>query len=294
MQPNIIARIMPGMSLENPLAYCREKIAGPTSGLHYATLFQPEPQKAFWLGCFALNHELRQASMRQLEAGLTQVKLGWWRNALSQAQSNSNPHPVIQAMSAATVAGLGPDDWAMLIETTVQGCEVARFDTFAQWHAHTQALLQPWVQLLGVRMHQQGLLRNNTEQLLAFWASSGQLAQLLSLAKYLDEQFQPIPVTMLSQFGVQASQIKRREHDANTAALFEDVVSQIQNAAQKAWTAMPKEQRLFCRPLRALYRMRLAEWRVHKADGKRLLSEQKALTPWKKFSTAWTTHVLQW
>ncbi|HEX4918431.1 MAG TPA: squalene/phytoene synthase family protein [Limnobacter sp.] len=282
------------MSLENPLAYCREKIAGPASALHYATLFLPEALKAFWLGCFALNHELRQASMRQLEAGLTQVKLGWWRNALSEAGNNVNLHPVVAAMSSRTVAALDTEEWAQLIETTVQGCEARRFNTLSDWNAHCQALVQPWVELLKARMLEEGLLAGNTDSLLVFWSSSSQLAQLLHLAKYLDQQFQPVPVDMLSKHGVDAAQIKRREHNANTSALFADVVQHIKRSADDAWRNMPKAQRLFCRPLRALYRMRLAEWQVHQHDGMRLFTEQKALTPWKKFTLAWTTHVLQW
>ncbi|HEX4879419.1 MAG TPA: squalene/phytoene synthase family protein [Limnobacter sp.] len=282
------------MSLENPLAYCREKIAGPVSALHYATLFLPEPTKAFWLGCFALNHELRQASLRQLEAGLTQVKLGWWRNALSQAGDNANLHPVIAALSRRTVAALDAEEWAQLIETTVQGCEARRFNTFNDWNAHCQALVQPWAELLKARMLEEGMLAGNTDALLAFWSASGQLAQLLHLAKYLDQQFQPMPVDMLGKHGVDAAQIRRREHTANTSALFADVVQHIHRSADEAWQNMPKTQRLFCRPLRALYRMRKAEWHVHQKDGLRLLTEQKALTPWKKFTLAWTTHVLQW
>jgi hypothetical protein len=57
------------VSLENPLAYCREKVCPEVSSLHYATLFQTDEFKAFWLGCFTLNHELRQACLKQMEAG---------------------------------------------------------------------------------------------------------------------------------------------------------------------------------------------------------------------------------
>ena len=99
---------------------------------------------------------------------------------------------------------------------------------------------------------------------------------------------------MLSQYGVTAEQIKKREHDDATTALFRQVTDNLVSQANNAWKTVPLDQRLFARPLRALFRMRVAELNEHKASGYKLLTEQKIITPFKKFSTAWTTQVLRW
>lgn len=279
------------VSLENPLAYCREKVASEVSSLHYATLFQTDEFKAFWLGCFTLNHELRQACLKQLEAGLTQVKLGWWRNALADAAGNSNPHPVVTAISKPVIAKVPPMHWGNLINRVASGCEPKRYNTMADWHNDIRVEIEPWIKLIQARF---GDSNTDCNGLLTFWAEATRLCQVLRLAKYLDQGFQPIPVELLSKHGITAEQIKRREHSDATQTLFAEVTGQLAQLANAAWNTVPLDQRLFARPLRALFRMRLAELQVHKKAGYRLLTEQKIITPFKKFSTAWTTQVLRW
>ncbi|EDM84158.1 MULTISPECIES: squalene/phytoene synthase family protein [unclassified Limnobacter] len=278
------------VSLENPLAYCREKVSGETASLHYATLFQTEELKAFWLGCFTLNHELRQACLKQLEAGLTQVKLGWWQNALAGAASNSNPHPVVTAISKPVIAKIPPEHWGELINRVASGCEPKRYNSMADWHNDVLLETKPWIGLVQARFISSTA---DYTQLLEFWATATRLCQLLRLAKYLDQGFQPLPVELLAKHGVTAEQIKRREHNGASARMFSEVGAHLLEKANIAWKNTPEDQRLFARPLRALFRMRVSELKVHEAAGYHLLTEQKIITPFKKFSTAWTTQVLR-
>lgn len=279
------------VSLENPLAYCREKVCGEVSSLHYATLFQSLELKAYWLGCFALNHELRHACLKQLDAGLTQVKLGWWHSALVDVASNTNPHPVISAISTPVLAKVPTEQWGDLINKVASGCEPKRYNNMTDWHRDLRGEIEPWVKLVQARF---GDLGTDCSGLLTFWTETTRLCQVLRLAKYLDQGFQPLPVELLARHGVTAEQIKRREHSDATQALFFDATGQLVELANLAWKTVPLEQRLFARPLRALFRMRVAELRLHKKNGYKLLTEEKRITPMKKFSTAWTTHVLRW
>lgn len=279
------------VSLENPLAYCREKVCTEISSLHYATLFQTDEFKAFWLGCFTLNHELRQACLKQLEAGLTQVKLGWWRSALADAANNTNPHPVITAISKPVIAKVPSEHWGELINKVASGCEPKRYNSMADWHKDIRSEMEPWIQLIQARFGDAGTDYNG---LLTFWTESSRLCQVLRMAKYLDQGFQPLPVELLSKHGVTAEQVKRREHNAHTEAMFKEVSEALVQQADHAWNTVPLDQRLFARPLRALLRMRVAELKVHQKAGYKLFTEQKIITPFKKFSTAWTTQVLRW
>ncbi|WP_334119209.1 hypothetical protein [Limnobacter sp.] len=279
------------VSLENPLVYCREKVCGEVSSLHYATLFLTDEFKAYWLGCFALNHELRQACLKQLDAGLTQVKLGWWHSALVDAASNTNPHPVVTAISKPVLAKVPAEQWGELINRVASGCEPKRYNGMADWHKDLRGEMEPWVKLVQARFGDAGTDFNG---LLTFWTETTRLCQVLRLAKYLDQGFQPLPVELLAKHGVTAEQIKRREHSDSTQALFSEATGQLVELARQAWKTVPLEQRLFARPLRALFRMRVAELHLHKKSGYKLLTEEKRITPLKKFSTAWTTQVLRW
>ena len=279
------------VSLENPLAYCREKVSSEISSLHYATLFQTDEFKAFWLGCFTLSHELRQACLKQLEAGLTQVKLGWWRNALADAANNTNPHPVITAISKPVIAKVPPEHWGELINKVASGCEPKRYNSLADWQRDIRGEMEPWAKLIHARF---GDAITDCNGLLTFWTESNRLCQVLRMAKYLDQGFQPLPVELLARHNVTAEQIKRREHTTSTEAMFKEVSETLIEQAEQAWKSVPLEQRLFARPLRALFRMRVAELKVHERAGYKLLTEQKIITPFKKFSTAWTTQVLRW
>jgi phytoene/squalene synthetase len=273
--------------LETPLAYCREKVASEGSSLHYATGFLSLEDRAFWLGLFSLNQELRNACMKQFEAGLTQIKLGWWRNTLANNEDNANRHPVTVAISQHVISSIPPEHWEALIEAVVSSCEAKRFNHQVDWDNTLKAEIRPWLPLMTART---GI--DDTHALLAFWVASTQVCQVLRLAKYLDSQFQPIPISLLQQHGVTAEQFRLRQHDEKTTALFQAVMHAQIDAAHAAWHAMPVALRLFCRPLRALFRMRLAEFRLH-SPHLLLLTEQKCLTPLRKFCTAWTTHVLR-
>lgn len=278
------------VSLENPLAYCQEKVGGETASLHYATLFQQPELKAFWLGCFTLNHELRQACLKQLEAGLTQVKLGWWRNALAQTEGQSNAHPVVIAISRPVLNKVPPAHWGELINKVASGCEPKRYNTLADWTADVKSEVLPWASLVLSRLQDHS---SDADRLVDFWTHATQLCQVLRLAKYLEQGFQPLPVDLLRKHEVTAEQIRKRDHTQAAQQLFKQVTQQLVEQADRAWQEVPPSQKLFARPLRALYRMRVAELNIHKASGFKLLTEEKIITPFKKFSIAWTTHVLR-
>ena len=278
--------------LNNAISYCSEKVCADGSSMHYALLFQTEANKAFWLGCFTLAFELRQASMKQLDAGLTQVKLGWWRNALVQSKKTAPQHPVLQAISQAVLKAIEEETWAELITQIANSCEVRRFNSIQDWHSANCVALKPWL----------AIVREKTRQdqpealgaLLEFWAFSVQLCQLLKMAKYLDEGFQPIPIQLLAHAGVTAEHIKNREHSERTQALFLQLGTDLIDQANQAWQRLPRPLALFARPLRALFRMRVAEFELHGQSAYHLLSEEKKITPLKKFTVSWTTQVLRW
>lgn len=275
-------------SLDNALIHCREKVCPEFSSLHYALLFQPVKDQAFWLGVFTLLHEIKRATHQQLEAGLTQVKLGWWKHALAQASTGSPQHPVMVALGETALGALNDEQWGELIAQTVDATEVSRHDTFDDWLNHCKASLTLWAKLPQAHFN---LKQNDDVQ--RFWASSLALTQVLRLAKYIDIGFQPLPVSWLAKYEVTAESLKQRQHSDNTTKLFNAAYQSLKEECNGAWKAMLTEDRMALRPLRALQRMRMAELEQHLRGEVKLLTEQKSLTPMKKFSLSWTTHVFK-
>lgn len=276
--------------LDREIAFCREKVGQEGSSLYYALLFQQPASRAFWLGCFALAHEIKRASVSQFEAGLSQVKLGWWRNALVACRNQAPQHPIILAIGAEVVNALSDEQWAELIQSMVDSTEIGRSASIHDWNEGLRRSVRPWMAVWAAHLKVETA---ELAELEAFWIKSVQLTQLLRLAKYVDEGFQPLPVDWLSAHSVTAEQVKLRTHNSHTRALFEEAGEFLIREANKHWQATPVQYRLAARPVRALFRMRVAEFKAHKADGFQLLCEQKVLNPWRKFSTAWTTHVLR-
>lgn len=289
---------------EKEITFCSEKVGQEGSSLYYALLFQQPRDKAFWLGCFALTFEIKRAAMLQYEAGLAQVKLGWWRNALLDCRSKQAQHPVILAIGPEVINTLPDEHWGELINQVVGSTEITRNQTDQQALDKIMLSLKPWGPVLQSMMrsrakdttaapHSTRIDDKAIETLLLFWGRSLQLTQLLRIAKYLDDGFQPLPIDWLQAHEVTAELLKKRDHSGATQALFKESGEFLIREANKLWKSLPTELRLTCRPLRSLYRMREKEFKDHSRTGYLLLSEQKVLSPWKKFSTAWSTHVLR-
>ncbi|NJM31715.1 MAG: hypothetical protein HC848_01020 [Limnobacter sp.] len=273
----------------NDIAFCAEKVAPEGTCLYYATLFCPPPEKAFWLACFTLAHEVQRAALQQLDAGLTQVKLGWWRNALAEARHGKPQHPVIRAFGQSVVQGVPEEGWGMLIERHVQATEVKRYNTVAEWEADLLGQIEVWKPVFEARfgpLHWQGLA--------AMWVQSTRLTQILRLAKHLEHGFQPVPVELLEEYGVTAQSLRQREHSAQAVRLLEAQIRDACSKADLAWKTLPTPGRLLARPARALFRMKAEEARLHRQGKQHYLTEQTVLTPWKRFSVAWTTWVWRW
>lgn len=283
---------------EKEIAFCTEKVGQEGSSLYYALLFQQPRSKAFWLGCFALTHEIKRAAMLQFDAGLAQVKLGWWRNALLDCRSKQAQHPIILAIGPEVINALPDEHWGELINQVVDTTQIKRSQTDQQALQSVLVSLKPWAPVLGAWLDSHAGEKSfphgeSLDSLLLFWARSLQLTQLLRMAKYLDDGFQPLPIDWLQAHEVTAEQLKKREHSPATQALFKESGEFLIREANKRWKSLPATVQLQCRALRGLFRMREIEFKDHAGSGYLLLTEQKVLSPWRKFSTAWTTQVLR-
>ena len=276
------------MSHTTALAYCQDKCSAPHTALHHATVFLPAADRLFWLGLFTLHHELRSACLKQLDEGLTRVKLGWWNNALRGTLDSGNTHPVLQALGPSFLAGLGAEFWANTIEGVAQRCEATRHNSMADWEASLKRELAPWIHLSAVR---HSLSHTESAALLNFWVHSSKLAPILALPKHLDGHFQPIPIEVLEQHNVSAQDLRERKHNAQTQAIFASLCMQIISDGKEAWKQCSPATRRVGRPLQALFKIKAYEAKQHQKQWQ-LLSLQHRLSPMRKFGLAWLCYAL--
>ena len=246
-------------------------------------------ERAFWLGCATLFHEIRRATTQQLDAGLTQVKLGWWQQALSACKNKKPDHPVLLALGENTANTIPDLNWNELINKGIDSCEPQRYNTLADWHAHLTELILPWKIVIEAKFKTQ-----DTTQLIQFWVYSTQLTQLLRLAKYIDQNFQPIPINLLQEHTIPITQLQKRTMNAALAHLLKNLTKQILNDAQTTWRALNQHTQYHTYPLLALFKMRAQELRIHhNEDFQHFLKQQHVLSPSRKFFTAWSAFVFK-
>ena len=133
----------------------------------------------------------------------------------------------------------------------------------------------------------------NDEGIRQFGAASMRLTQLLMLAPAISQGWHPFPVERLQQAGVSAEALRRRDPSDALQALVGQIADEALRSGEAAWKSLPRSVRLQLRPLRALWRMRVAEYRLALQAGLPLVTQRIRITPLKKFWLAWSSHALR-
>lgn len=90
-------------------AYIRDLVKSGDRDLYLSALFAPEPQQQSLLALYAFCIEIARIPDQVSEAQLGEIRLQWWRDALSAAwQTGEAEHPVLDAIAAASRAHLLP------------------------------------------------------------------------------------------------------------------------------------------------------------------------------------------
>ncbi len=87
------------MSLDKNTNYCRDMVERDDRERYETVLFAPSwAQKPLWV-LYAFNQEIAKTRENVSEAALGEIRLQWWRDALSELRGgNVREHPVVEAM----------------------------------------------------------------------------------------------------------------------------------------------------------------------------------------------------
>ncbi len=275
----------------NHLDYCRDRSAPEGSSLYYASLFVTPAHRPAWLGVNTMIKDIQAVPLKVQDASLAAIKLAWWKTEMERAAQGQAGHPATLSMGQAAAEAIGVEPVARLVQAVSVSRQWPRHFTQAQWDESCR----DWggaAFLMAARAL--GLMEAAAdEQVRQLGAASMRLTELLMLAPAISDGCHPFPVDRLQQAGISAEALRRREASAALARLIDDIGRQTVNEAEQAWKMLPKEARLTLRPLRALWRMRAAEFRLARHAGFPLLTERIRITPAKKFWLAWTSHALR-
>ena len=82
----------------NTIAFCRDKVAPPGSGLHYALLFTEADKREALLALHAFHAELLELAGQCSDRNVATAKLAWWREELARTFEGRGAHPISQAL----------------------------------------------------------------------------------------------------------------------------------------------------------------------------------------------------
>jgi phytoene synthase len=136
--------------------YIRDRVRDGDQDRYWAALLVPEPMRGELLALYAFHLELAQIPEQVSEAQLGEIRLEWWREALSTARAGgSADHPVLKPLAAAVAAhALSPELLDGMIGARSFDLEREPMPDFAALHDYLRAtagaMFRLGAQILGV------------------------------------------------------------------------------------------------------------------------------------------------
>lgn len=269
-----------------PLDYCRDKIDGTGTPLHYSLLFLPPEARAALIGLHALRCELDETADECADPGVARLKLAWWREELARAFENQPRHPVTRLLAPA-MALRHPErgafrDLVDAAEARLPPRRFASLDTLlADCRQSGGAFAALSATLLGADSGS---------------ADARELGTLLELAERLCDlglharhDLLPLPLEDLARFGVTEADLLRGRENDNTRALLAFEAERAARLLREALAAVPPASRRTQLPVRSRARMALALLERARRRGYPMLAQRLMLSPLRCLWVAWRT-----
>lgn len=269
-----------------PLDYCRDKIGGPGTPLHYSLLFLPPEARASSIGLHALRHELDEIAEECADPGVARLKLAWWREELARAFENQPRHPVTRLLAPA-IALRHPERGAFrdLVDAAEARLPPKRF-------ASLDSVLADCRQSGGAFTALSATLLGAGKAA----AGARELGALLELAERLCDlglhagrDLLPIPLEDLARFGVTEADLLRGRGNDGVRALLAFEAERAARLLREALEAMPPATRRALLPVRSRARMALALLERTRRRGYPMLTQRLMLSPLRCLWIAWRT-----
>jgi len=107
-----------------------------------ASRFAPRAMRTRLIALYALNYEIARTAETVTQAGIGDIRLAWWREAIAEIRAGQAPraHPVVQAAAALVHAqALPTGPLEALIEARAKDLDVAPFATWEELELYVDA-----------------------------------------------------------------------------------------------------------------------------------------------------------
>jgi phytoene synthase len=263
--------------------YCRDKLGGSGTTLHYSLLFQPPAAHDALTALHALRRELDDIADECADAGVAQAKLAWWREELARLFENRPRHPVTRLL-APTVASrrMASAGFAELMEAAAARQPPARF-------ADLDALLADCRRAGGALVElESGLLGTPAATDARALGTVLELAErLCDLGLHARRDRLPLARTDLARFGVAETDLVRGKESGAVRALLAFEAERAERLLREALAALPPDAQHALQPARIRADIALARLGQARRRGYPMLTQRLMLTPLRCLWIAW-------
>jgi len=272
----------------SPDEYCKQKAAQSGSSFYYSFMFlQPERRRAI-TALYAFCREVDDVVDETSEPGVAHAKLAWWREQVHAIFAGAPQHPVALALqSVVSTFALQETHFQAVIDGMAMDLERNRYLDFADLEAYCYRVAGV-VGLMSAEIF--GYTNPATRQ---YARDLGIAFQLTNIVRDVGEDARRgriyIPQSDLASHGVTAASVLQGHLTDGFRALMADEVARARDWYDRAFAALPPEDRVAQRPgliMAAIYRTLLDEI---VRDNYNVLSHRIALTPLRKLWIAWKT-----
>ena len=271
-----------------PDEYCQEKASASGSSFYYSFLFLPPEKRRAITALYAFCREVDDVVDECSDVGLARVKLDWWRAEVDRTFDGAPQHPVGQALLPHIEAfGLPREQFHEIIDGMAMDLDHSGYANYAELELYCYRAASV-VGLLAAEIF--GYRHRDTRR---YAHELGLAFQLTNILRDVREDAERgriyLPEEALAAHGVSRQELMLgRETEAMTA-LFADVADRARHHYERAFTALPDEDRFPQRTgliMAAIYRKLLD---TLAADGYRVMSRRYRLPAWRKLWLAWRT-----
>lgn len=267
-----------------PLQYCRDKIGGAGSALHYSLLFIPSAPRTALTALHALRRELDDTVDDCTDPGVARLKFAWWREQLTDMFQGQARHPVTRLLAPAAQQ-LVPYQTALYelidaIETRLPPLRYAAFNPLWDHAEHTGGAIAALSTVL---------LDGEPAPARSLGAALELTELLCRLGLHVRHDRLPLPLEDLTRFNIPVTDILRGKESETFRELMAFEADRAEILLRDALHAIISNDRCTLLPLRVQARIALATLAVVRRQAYTVLQQPLTLTPLRLLWIAWRT-----
>ncbi|HEY4370642.1 MAG TPA: presqualene diphosphate synthase HpnD, partial [Burkholderiales bacterium] len=261
-----------------PDEYCQEKAAASGSSFYYSFLFLPPERRRAITALYAYCREVDDVVDETPDENVARIKLAWWRTELANMYAGNPQHPVTRALTPfLTTYNLTQERLNEILDGMEMDLLQTRYLDFRGLERYCY-LVASVVGLCAAE-----IFGRTREETLEYAVNLGMAFQLTNIIRDVGEDGRRgrvyLPVNELQQFNLPVAHILNARYSDDFVKLMRFQYERAQGYYDKAFAALPKEDRRAQRPgliMASIYRTLLEEIA---RDNFQVLHQRISLTP---------------